>query len=449
MNCVKKLTFLNHASVLIQDGKSFILTDPWYNKAAFGSWLPTPPTIYNPAYLLSLARSSESFYIAVSHGHDDHVDDKLLSLLAPYAGCIIPKYKSVGLKNRLKKCGFQDIIEVDRTGAEVGNFCFKSYIFEDISMDDAMLAIYGTDYGVIHANDNWQIMPDDIIQELKEDLSKYKKERRVYMSQTNLADGFPTIYENYSVEEKKKIVNNRQERIILAGVKNAMAVNAGAFLSYAGMALPFINGQEHLLSVDSNVYVKSVTEIKELVRKHELEDMILDMAPGDSYDYNKVQKPFGFELDHQYLKESCIDFYRHYSWFEACNTYDKDHSAPTNKFKQKLLDLFLSKFKSFVTGKVEQGSEFLPEVMNFNFRFEDSEVSSVCVMSDQPVTFVTFKFRNEILEKILSGSANWENCYVGYQGSVMVEPDMNINPLIRWLSMFGYVYQNRIVNDYR
>ena len=70
-------------------------------------------------------------------------------------------------------------------------------------------------------------------------------------------------------------------------------------------------------------------------------------------------------------------------------------------------------------------------------------------MSEQPVTLVTFKFRNEILEKILLGSANWENCYVGYQGSVMVEPDMNINPLIRWLSMFGYVYQNRIVNDYR
>ena len=102
------------------------------------------------------------------------------------------------------------------------------------------------------------------------------------MSQTNLADGFPTIYENYSVEEKKSIVNSRQERIILGGIKNAMAVNAGAFLSYAGMALPFINGQEHLLSAYSNVYVKSVSEIKELVRKHDLEDMILNMAPGDS-----------------------------------------------------------------------------------------------------------------------------------------------------------------------
>lgn len=63
MKCVKKVTFLNHASVLIQDNKSFILTDPWYNKAAFGSWLPTPPNIYNPVYLLSLARSSENFYI--------------------------------------------------------------------------------------------------------------------------------------------------------------------------------------------------------------------------------------------------------------------------------------------------------------------------------------------------------------------------------------------------
>ena len=445
---MKKVTFLNHASVLIQDGDSFILTDPWYNKAAFGSWLPTPPTIYNPAYLLALARSSKNFYVAVSHGHDDHVDDKLLSLLAPHAACVIPKYRSPGLKKRLTKCGFEDITEVDREGQQVDKFYFKSYVFEDISMDDAMLTIYGDDYGVVHANDNWQLMPDDILWEMRRDLAKSPPKRRLFMSQTNLADGFPTIYENYSADEKRNIVDERQSRIILGGIKNALAVNSGAFLSYAGMALPFISGEEHLLD-GSNVYVKSISDIRELLEQYGLKDMVLNMCPGDSYDFSEVHKPFGINIDHQDMKESCIDFYKHYDWFASCDTYEKNHAKPNDELKRRLLEIFLSNFKSFVTNKLEKVPEFHPDVVNFNFSFEDSDISSTCEMTDSPVAFVTFKFRNEILEKILLGSSNWENCYVGYQGNVLVEPDTNINPLIRWLSMFGYVYQNRIVDDYR
>ncbi len=445
---MKKITFINHASVLIQDGKSFILTDPWYNKAAFGSWLPTPPSIYNPTYLLSLARSSDNFYIIISHGHDDHVDDKLLSLFAPHAHCIIPKYRSPGLKNRLQKCGFKDISEVNRLGKKIDKFYFKSYIFEDISLDDSLLTIYGDDYGIVHANDNWQIMSHDILNEMKSDMSNFKKERRLYMSQTNLADGFPSIYKNYSVEQKKAIINNRQERIILGGIKNAVAIDSGAFLSYAGMALPFINNKEHLLT-KSNIYVKSIDEIKKLAKDHNLEDIVLQMSPGDSYDFCKIQKPLGINLKHQDIKKSCIEFYRHYDWLKNCDTYDKNHNKPNKKFKEKLLHIFLDNFKNFVNNKLKKMPQFLPDVKKINFSFQDSDVSSTCLMTKQPVAFVTFNFQNEILEKILLGESNWENSYVGYQSSVLVEPDININPLVRWLSMFGYVYQNRIINDYR
>ena len=213
--------------------------------------------------------------------------------------------------------------------------------------------------------------------------------------------------------------------------------------------MPFINGQEELLSEDSNVYVKSVDEIKELLKEHNLDDMVLDMAPGGSYDFNKVHKPFGNNLNHQEMKKSCVEFYKHYNWFAACDTYEKSHAKPNKKLKQKLLEIFLTNFKTFVTNKLEKVADFHPDVVNFNFSFEDSDISSTCEMSEDPTAFVTFKFRNEILEKILLGSANWENCYVGYQGSVLVEPDVNINALIRWMSMFGYVYQNRIVHDYR
>ena len=71
---------VNHASVLIQEGDNFILTDPWYEQPAFGSWLPVPPTSIHPVYLLALAKDNPKFKILISHGHDDHLDDEWLSL---------------------------------------------------------------------------------------------------------------------------------------------------------------------------------------------------------------------------------------------------------------------------------------------------------------------------------------------------------------------------------
>ena len=57
------VTFLNHASVLINLDDTYILTDPWYDSPAFGSWLSTPPMLFNPVYLISLARSVKNFFM--------------------------------------------------------------------------------------------------------------------------------------------------------------------------------------------------------------------------------------------------------------------------------------------------------------------------------------------------------------------------------------------------
>jgi L-ascorbate metabolism protein UlaG (beta-lactamase superfamily) len=69
--------FVNHASILIKPGARYMLTDPWHQKPAFGSWLPTLPQYIHPAYMASLGRK---FAILISHGLDDHCDDELLTI---------------------------------------------------------------------------------------------------------------------------------------------------------------------------------------------------------------------------------------------------------------------------------------------------------------------------------------------------------------------------------
>ena len=444
-----KITFLNHASVLIEDGKNFILTDPWYDKVSFGSWLPAPPLVYNPVYLLALAKNNPNFFIVVSHGHDDHLDDKFLSLMPSEVNCLIPKYNSVGLKKRLESCGLRNIIEFGEDGVTLGDLTFKSYIFQDISLDDAFITIAAKDFIVAHANDNWQKIPDRQLIKIKSDFVKYKKTNTLFMSQTNIADGFPYIYDNYTLKRKKALTKKRQDKIILRGVMNALEIESGAFLSYAAMALPFVKNKPDILSTRHSGYCKSIRYIKRLLKENEIQDIVLDMAPGDSYDFDRVNKLFGKKISHEIIRKSSVEFHKHYGYILNCDTYNTDYQKVPFYDKERLLTSFLFNFKRFVKNKSEKAKNYQSDVFKINFSFKDSEIEGFCEMTKNPIATVEFKFENQILEKILTGMINWENSYIGYQSDVLVKPEFNIGPLIRWLSMFGYVYQKRIVNDHR
>lgn len=102
MNQGTEVAFNNHASLLIKHNGKFLLTDPWFQTLAFGSWLPTYPPAFHPTYLASL---KENLAILVSHGHDDHLDDKLLDLFDKNTPIVTANFKSPSVKNRLKKLG--------------------------------------------------------------------------------------------------------------------------------------------------------------------------------------------------------------------------------------------------------------------------------------------------------------------------------------------------------
>ena len=109
-NNVTNVKFLNHSSVLIQEGSSFVLTDPWYESISFGSWLSVPPCSVHPAYLVALSKQVDDFTIAISHGHDDHLDDSFLSLFPSNTKVVIPKYRSKGLVKRINRAGLTPLI---------------------------------------------------------------------------------------------------------------------------------------------------------------------------------------------------------------------------------------------------------------------------------------------------------------------------------------------------
>ena len=437
------IKLVNHSSVLIQEGNNFILTDPWFEKPAFGSWFPVPPTSVHPVYLVALAKSDANFSIAISHGHDDHLDDDFLSLFPVSTPIIIPQYIAKGLKSRLTRIGFENIIEAPTNGVSHNCFKIKSYINMSISRDDAILTFETPRNFIVHANDNWQKLTGDNLESMTKDASKFKPSEILYMSQCNLADGFPNIYKNYSEYEKSEIHDLRVKNMISTGMSNADELGAKYFLNYAGYAAAFVKGKEQIRvrgSFKSNDFVDAVC----LENNHKVE--VLHMLPGDDFDFKVVIKQFGeISLNDVDIKDESFKFYEKYNKVSNCDTYKLYDVMPDEQLLY-TLENFLSGFASFVVPRLEK-TNFNTDIMGCKVVFSCSDTGlkkEVVVGGDQKFNGNTAEFSTtaSVLSEVLRGAINWENLYIGYSAEVETTPkDVNIRAIVRWLAMYGYVYQ--------
>jgi Beta-lactamase superfamily domain len=147
--------YLNHSSILIKHANQFILTDPWFERPAFGSWLSVPPIAVHPVYLQTLARCAQNFMIVISHGHDDHLDDEWLANFPKDVSVLVPKFPSPGTRKRIQALGFKQVVEIPDYEIQVGNIGFHAFFNPGISRFDAIVSIDTGDSLIIHANDNW------------------------------------------------------------------------------------------------------------------------------------------------------------------------------------------------------------------------------------------------------------------------------------------------------
>jgi hypothetical protein len=439
------IKFLNHSSVLIQEQNNFILTDPWYESISFGSWLPVPPCSVHPSYLVALSKQVENFTIAISHGHDDHLDDRFLSLFPPDTKVVIPKYRSKGLIKRINRAGLENIYEVSEDGLSVGGFTFKSYINPVICPDDAIITIAGKEHFVIHANDNWQKLEAEPLKKISKDSENYNLNNRLYMSQCNLADGWPDIYVDYTSEEKKIIHHARVENIIKNTIVNADSIGCKYFLNYAGHASAFVNNNDELKEITSFVSNELVCEIANDISNIK----ILDMMPGDSFDFIQVKKQFaGIKLDDRMIKESSWDFYKSYDFISKCDSEKKAEKDEQYPFKEKM-NHFLKSFETFVMKRVFK-SNFNSDIVGYKIILKTRDHECGIIIGDSGSfnnKTVVFYVQDNIMKMLLNGEIIWENLYIGYQTEVeTIPPKMNIRAPIRWLASFGYVYQIRSKN---
>ena len=128
----------------------------------------------------------------------------------------------------------------------MNNVDFNSFIYKDVSHDDAILTIKTNDSYIIHSNDNWRFT-EEHISEIKDESQGYDI---LLATQVNIANGWPYLYEEYSKEEKKNMAEDRLIHIMNEVYKSAVKIGVDYFFHYAGHSKAYVKNNPELLELE-------------------------------------------------------------------------------------------------------------------------------------------------------------------------------------------------------
>ena len=115
-----KLTYISHASLLMEQDALTVVTDPWFNGSAyFNQWHVFP----KPA---DTSFVNKVTHILLTHGHEDHLHIPTLMLMDKRAKIYFPYTWHGGTRERLLALGFTQVEEVNafKTIKLTDNFSF-------------------------------------------------------------------------------------------------------------------------------------------------------------------------------------------------------------------------------------------------------------------------------------------------------------------------------------
>jgi len=445
-----KVLFQNHSSLLLHYGDRYLLTDPWYNQPAFGSWLPSIAPYIHPTYLAALG---ERLTILISHGHDDHFDDRLLKLFSKDTRIVTGNFKSPSVLNRVKRLGFENIATVSEDETLVDGLMISSYIVEDFSHDDATYLIRNDDGAVIHANDNWHRFEKSHETLIKDRTRSYEKSAILLFSQTNSASGFPLNYRNFSNDEKQELLKDKVSKMVKGGLDNAKSLGLKKMYSYAGFATAYVKGQNYY----NEGLFPTAKYLSQLLgeRSVQTDIAIPDLYPGDSISLPNgvITKAFINGYEDVKIKEVTNNFYEVYGNKKECISYQKFEF--TESRLEDWLEFFLIELDVFTQKRVSGPDSHYIDLVGKEFSIE-------VTASEGNKIFKTVKFGHGLVEwnekankvcyvgaptifSILKGESLFEDLYTGYNAEWYRNPtDVYNRDIVMMIVMFSYVYKNRL-----
>lgn len=448
-----QVLFQNHSSLLIKNDENYVLLDPWYNQPAFGSWLPSVAPYIHPTYLASL---KDKLTVLISHGHDDHFDDRLLSIFDKNTKIITAKFKSPSVINRLRRLGFNNVVSIGEDETEVNGLIYSSYIVESFSHDDAVYLIRNRDGAVIHANDNWHEFDSTHEKLMLNRTAQYEKKSILLFTQTNSASGYPLNYINFTKDEQDKLLREKVAKMVYGGISNAKKLGLDRVFSYAGYATPYVKGMgyETRSLFPTSKFLTSLLEEEGFKSEVKIEDLM----PGDYIDLpsGNIVRAFVTGYNDIDIRQVTSDFYSVYGNINECISY-KNVEIESSSINNWLED-FLTELNDFsvrrVSGPDSHFDKLLGKSLTINVE-HDGEIISKSIEFGKGLISTNEKTNKQCfvsssaMYQVLLGNSLFEDLYTGYNATWKRSPKNSYNrDIVMMIVMFSYVYKNRLAATY-
>lgn len=181
-----KITFIGHASILIEAGGVTILSDPWWGAPCFGAqwWnYPFPDT--------RALESRRIDYIYVSHGHHDHLHPGTLRTLSKDAKVLVSA--RTGLATAIRELGFSVVEVEDSQPVTLGHDGLSCRIIPTHGEDTLMTLTDGTEV-CVNLNDALHAAPDSVQQAFVARLKALHPKIDYVFCGYGVASHFPNCY---------------------------------------------------------------------------------------------------------------------------------------------------------------------------------------------------------------------------------------------------------------
>jgi|TARA_B110000027_G_C16110081_1_gene297304 hypothetical protein len=378
-----EISFINHASLSIDDGKDQILTDPWFISPAFGGWYQYPSPNYED--IEKIINLKKNLFTVISHGHDDHLDDFFIKNYLKNTQILIPEFKSKGLLKRVSNLSLKTPIEINQnfnSPTKLNGSLLYSYSNKEMK-NDSIILISNDDELIIHANDNYREQPKEIIDEIKK-ISKNKK--IYYFSQVGIASSFPTKFANLNINKKKEVIRSEHKRFIADFEKNIKNLKVDLAFVYANQ-----------YKFDNEDDLSYYDDVQEILNDH---PFIKQLSPGDKIIEGKLFKNKNLKL----------------------NLFDK------------LLKNIEDLTNQYINNKIQT---------NFSLEFKVTYDQDEKIINEEKnkIFFITNKIT---WQKIINGELNLEAILIGGNGNIIKIHEQNMREVSICVSEFSYIYQNKI-----
>tara|TARA_Y100000590_G_scaffold468304_1_gene650597 strand:+ start:9418 stop:11079 length:1662 start_codon:yes stop_codon:yes gene_type:complete len=429
-----KITFLNHACLLVETDELKFATDPWILGPAFcrGWWL------LKNSPLNSFEKLNDCNFIYISHNHPDHLHPLTLEKIDKNKTILTPKFKSNSTANYLSSLGFKNIITLD--------FGYEYYC-DKLNFNLAVLKSgdFRDDSGIYFSNGNFEAI-FSVDSNFLNFLELPKNITLLASSFAGGASGYPLCFTKFSSKTKSSIVKRNINSIKITNQKMLVTTKARYFLPYAGF---FTEAAKRDLIIKKNNIKNKIKAYEDMCRKNNTMLLNVDSKQEYSFSGNKLKKSLELSKNKILLDkklEKYID--------EAKMKYSNIKKNRIEKYFLKsqykdniILKIILTddSFKKFFLGFTINFSSNKPVTNFFEKKYEPSLQK---LHKKNFGNIIELKVRKEAFLEVIDDKLPWEDLLIGFQTRINRLPDVyNANFWYFFTNVYVKKYAKRRIED--